>query len=233
MKQVFLVGSLLALFMAATWPLANAEPTPGDYTTPEAMALRTVLAKAPRDSTNDPKWRASLAAALRRYCESVLVQVPRNTPQEDRWVDDELNDLRLGASAGASDWHQRMARVEYSLENARKSLRHVLSECSSIAGKLIGPETRSPAAEALLWVRLSGFFSVEESIWRYAEIVGLGVSQNDCRKLAELFERAMRGADPGADPLPNLRDKNNLCHWGSVHHGIMLHAVIPLLEAAQ
>jgi hypothetical protein len=229
MKQVFLVGSLLALFTAATWPLANAEPTPGGYTTPEAMALRTVLAKAPLDSTNDPKWRASLAAALRQYCESILVQVPRNTPQEDRWVDDELNDIK----PGANDWDQRVARVEYSLENARKQLRHVLSECSSIAGKLIGLETRSPAAEALLWVRLEGFFSVEELIWRWAEIVRLGVSQNDCRKLAELFERAHRGADLGADPMPNLRDKNNLCHWGSVQHVIMLNAVIPLLEAAQ
>jgi hypothetical protein len=44
-------------------------------------------------------------------------------------------------------------------------------------------------AEALLWVRLSCLFSVEELIWRYAEIVGLGVSQNGCRQQAEALER--------------------------------------------
>jgi hypothetical protein len=61
--------------------------------TPETRALLEVLkAKLATNSTNDPKWRASLAAALHRYCESVLVQVPRNTPQEDGWVDSELQD---------------------------------------------------------------------------------------------------------------------------------------------
>jgi hypothetical protein len=65
-------------------------------TTREASALQEVLrAKGPADSTNDPKWRTSLAAALHRYCESVLVQVPRNTPQEDRWADDEFTELGI------------------------------------------------------------------------------------------------------------------------------------------
>jgi hypothetical protein len=189
-----------------------------------------LFAKRSNDSTNDPGWRASLAVALRRYCESVLVQVPRNTPEEDRWVDDEPNDLR----PDASDRDQRMARVMNSLENARKSLRHVLSECSSLAGNLIGPGTRSPAAEALLWVRLSGLFSVQDLILRDAEIVGLGVSRKDCRQKAEFFERfGYEAAITGAVPFPELRDKNDLCYWSTIQHVILKQAIVPLLEAAQ
>ena len=94
-----------------------------------------------------------LSRRLPGYCESVLVQVPGNTPQEDRWVDSEFEALSM--TAGASGWQQRWNRVWDSLENARKSLTAFLSECSSLAGKLYGPQTRSPAAEALLWVQLS------------------------------------------------------------------------------
>jgi hypothetical protein len=221
-KQSFTMWSLMALFLAATWFPANAESR-----NPEADALREVLrAKRANESTNDPEWRASLAVALRRYCESVLVQVPRNTPQEDRWVDEELNDLR----PDSSNWDQRMARIENSLEHARKSLRNVLSECSSIAGKLIGPKTRSPAAEALLWVRLSRFFSAEEEIWRFAEIVGLDMPINYCRQQEAEFRGGYRLP---ARPSFVFRDKNDLCYWDYVRNVIIEHAVTPLLEAAQ
>ena len=72
--------------------------------TSEASALLKVLyAKSVNDTTNDPKWRATLVVALHRYCESVLIQVPRNTPQEDRWVDEEFKELeRLSSEDLAS-----------------------------------------------------------------------------------------------------------------------------------
>jgi hypothetical protein len=201
--------------------------------TPEASTLGKVLSARPaNDSTNDPRWRASLADALHRYCERVLMQVPRNTPQEDRWVDSELNDS-FGGNIDSLDferWNERMQRqderlnrVMNSAENARKSLRHVLSECSSLTKDLVKLEQASPAAEALLWVRLSRYFWNEKEVWRLAEIVGL-VSPRLCSDLPQTL--ALKAPPPGA------HDENNICRWGWVHLSILSHAVIPLLEGS-
>ena len=132
--------------------------------TPEASALQKVrFARHWDDLTNDPVWRASLVEALHRYCESVLVQVPRNTPEEDRWVDSELKwHVIEGTSAFDERYQQqveRLKRVEYSVENARKELRIFLSGCSSLTKDLIELKQTTPAvAEALLWLQLSRYF---------------------------------------------------------------------------
>lgn len=204
--------------------------------TSEASALLRVLyAKGASDTTNDPRWRASLAVALHRYCESVLIQVPRNTPQEDRWVDEEFQALGDLASANLADprtdwrtseersqrWEERWNRVMSSAENARKSLRKAFSDCSSIAKNLMEGKQASLAAEALLWVRLSRLFSGEDELWRLADIVGL-ISRNGCPKIT-----AVNFSKGDA----NVRDENNLCHSGSIERVIIDHVVVPLLEA--
>jgi hypothetical protein len=56
-------------------------------------------------------------------------------------------------------------------------LRKVLSECSSIAKNIMETKQVSPAAETLLWVRLSRLFGDEDELWRLADIVGL-ISRN-------------------------------------------------------
>ena len=87
---------LRATLTASLVTIAGAVVSQRNEPTPEASALQKVLyAKTVGDFTNDLKWRRSLAAALHGYCESVLKQVPRNTPEEDRWVDDEIKDLGL------------------------------------------------------------------------------------------------------------------------------------------
>ena len=211
MKQVFLVGSVLAIVITATCTIANAELP---YS-PEAWALQKTLFSKDIETA---KGRGSLATALRTYCESVLVQVPSNTPEEDRWVDNEYKELQL--SVGASGWEQRMERVNSSPENARKSLRHIFYECSSLANKIDGSETK-PATDALIWAQLSRLFSAEEEVWRFADIVGL-VSRKYCSSL-----RPLRLTD--APPVGE--DKNNLCIWNTVQQVILDHAVVPLLAA--
>jgi hypothetical protein len=85
MKMAIVVWSLVA---AASLAPAIAQTV--SSSTPEASAITKLMGKNyPRDSTNDPVWRALFADALHTYCESVLVQVPRNTPQEDHWLDKE------------------------------------------------------------------------------------------------------------------------------------------------
>jgi hypothetical protein len=153
--------------------------------TPEAEALGKVLgARRVDDSTNDAAWRASLADALHRYCESVLVQVPRNTPEEDRRVDSEMKWHVIGGASAFDERYQqqveRLKRVEYSVENARKELRAFLSGCSSLAKDLIEVKQTTPAvAEALLWLQLSRYFFADKFILRDAEIAGL-VSSKYC-----------------------------------------------------
>jgi hypothetical protein len=108
-----------------------------------------------------------------------------------------------------------------SAENARKSLRKMFSDCSSIAKNLMESKQASPAGEALLWVRFSRLFSAEDELWRLADIVGL-ISRNGCPKITTVdFSKGDA----------NVRDENNLCHSGSVERVIIDHAVIPLLEA--
>jgi hypothetical protein len=205
--------------------------------TSEASALLKVLyAKSVSETANDPRWRGSLAAALRRYCDSVLIQVPRNSPQEDRWVDEVFREMKDLVSAldpradwrtseeRSQKWEQRWKRVMSSAENARKTLRKMFSDCSSIAKNLMEPTQASPAAEALLWVRLSRLFSAEDELWRLADIVGL-VSRNGCRNIQTTMMDFSKGS------AIDVHDENKLCHSASIEHVIIDHAVIPLLEA--
>jgi hypothetical protein len=239
MKRAMLVLSLAAAFTAAILAPAKAQTVSGS--TPEALALTKLLmarSKSPVDTTNDPRWRASLADALHQYCESVLVQVPRNTPQEDQWIDSEYHDIhilseKIGPDLNLKRWEEKMrrfgerlARVENSVEDARKSLRGVLSECSSLTKNLIERKQGSPAAEALLWVRLSVFFDGEDLVWDLAEIVGL-ISPNYCKHSG--LKNSLLMEPPAA---PGAHDENDICMWGWVHTLIVTGAVIPLLEAS-
>jgi hypothetical protein len=137
-KQVFLVGSFLALFTVATL----AAPANAYDKTPEAEALQKILQEEItlwakdhewQTSLAGAEWRTSLAGALQRYCESVLVQVPRNTPQEDRWLDQERrqrdselkeppNEQLASFDQRMANFEQRMATIMASPENARKTL---------------------------------------------------------------------------------------------------------------
>jgi hypothetical protein len=212
-----------AIITATTCVVAKAEID----ATPQASALQKALYAKDIDSKNG---RSNLANSLGAYCDSLFTQVPSNTPQEDRWVDDELKEI--GFLTGSPGWIPRMNRLMNSKENARKSLRRVFSECSSLTKEILSVP-KSSAAEALLWLTLAGFFSSEDELWRLADIVGL-VSKNECRKerimMSEMFEGA--GLDPIGAPVTISSDKNKLCSSSSIHNTIFLHALEPLLKEA-
>jgi hypothetical protein len=190
MKRVALFWSLpVALMLTGTALSQRSDETS------EARALyKVVHARGPiDDTTNDPKWRASLATALHRYCESVMAQVPRNTPDEDKWVDGEFADINATPmpppSLNSKQYDERMSkrtsrliRVMSSVENARKELRAVLGDCSTLTNKLIELKSGAPSTEALLWAQLARNFYAEDEIWDVAEIVGI-VSPKYCKHL--------------------------------------------------
>jgi hypothetical protein len=140
---------IVAFCLGLGSPSARAGSVPTSPYSQEAAALQKVLAsKSVTDSADDLKWRASLATALHQYCESVLVQVPRNTPEEDRWLEDETRDLRPNSIYDPDhplSWEQRFDRIRNSVEFARNGLRHIFSECSSISNELT---TARPASRA-------------------------------------------------------------------------------------
>ena len=117
------------------------------------------------------------------------MQVPRKTPQEDRWVVRELDDAlakKIEPHLDFKRWNERMRRRQERLDRffnsaefARKKLMEVVSECSTLTNDLIKRKPASPAAEALLWTKLSQYFMAEDEFWRLAEIIGL-VSPNHC-----------------------------------------------------
>jgi hypothetical protein len=166
-------------------------------------------------STNDPAWRASLADALHRYCESVLMQVPRNTPEQDRWVDSEMKFFE-GDSA-FDERYQRLKRVQNSVEYARKNLRYFLSGCSSLTKNLIELKPTTPIKEALLWLRLSDYIGSPEVVLPLAEIAGMVSRKYYCND---------------EEHPPGAHDENYLCSWSFVHISIIRYAVIPLLEGS-
>jgi hypothetical protein len=213
---------VVALFLGLCSPSARAGSIPTSPYSQEAEALRKVLVgKTVND--DDPKWRASLATALHGYCESVLVQVPRNTPEEDRWLNDETQDLRPAFTYDPDhplSWEKRFERLQNSVESARDGLRRVFSECSSLSGALKGTRQASRASEALLWVRLSALWRAPEEIVRLAEIVGL--MSKDARR-SSLSDILKGRAD-------HLFDRNSLCNLLLIHAAIVDRAVIPLLE---
>jgi hypothetical protein len=170
--------ALFALALSFTGYNANAQSD----LTPEASALQRILfVKLGTNATNDSAWRASLANALHEYCESILTQIPRNTPQENHWVDDEIRDVRKLADRATdpseiargpvdSESDRRLSRVLNSAEYARQSMRKIFSECSAIAKSIPRPK-QAPPAEALLWIRLARPFLAPEEIWRLKLLV--------------------------------------------------------------
>jgi hypothetical protein len=156
---------------------------------------------------------ASLAGALHQYCESVLMQVPRNTPQQDRWVDSEFEwHVIEGASALDERYQQQMERikrVENPVEYARKHLRGLLSRCSSLTKNLIELNQTTPTAEALLWIRLSNVFVLKEFLLGPAEIVEL-VSPNYCKDEAQHVEEV-------SPPIWPLIRQNGMLELRCVH----------------
>jgi hypothetical protein len=223
-----------------SWPIAivmaGTSMSQSSDVTLEARALHEVFRarNAPDDTTNDPKWSASLATALHRYCESVMAQLPRNTPDEDRWVDNELADINATvipplSPTNLAEIEERMARkdarlnrVFNSIENTRKQFREGLGDCLTWTKKLMELKRGSPAAEALLWVELSRFFMWEDEVWEMAEIVGL-VSPKYCKRTTTRQVFDMNDMSSG-------HDENYICYWQYVVNTITLGAVIPLLK---
>ena len=227
MKRAFLTLSLMAAFIAIIVAPAKAQTISGN--TPEALAVQKFFAKRLTDWTNDPRERALFADALHKYCESVLAQVPRNTPKEDQWVENEERDTNLSQQ-------ERLNRLYNSVEYIRKDFRHIVTECTVLTIKLMELKKASPVAEALLWVRLSGYFGSagEDMVVDYAEALGL-ISPKYCELMHMPFRKLFAPLPPAASlppPVPSGHDTNNFCSWGTVHNLIIIGAVIPLLEAS-
>jgi hypothetical protein len=234
MKRIKYQILWVVFFVSATSAAGQSSAIAGQP--PELAALRQLLdAKAGRtDSMNDPKWRASLATALHRYCQSVLMQVPRNTPAEDQWVDGGLRDsgnVNIDSSLDPQRWDEhrqrldnRIERVVNSVAFARQALRKGLSKCSSLTNDLVELKQPSSIVEALLWVRLSRLFSIGEIIWAWADRVGL-MSENGCRSYRGATLSVILKGD-----VSDAHDENDLCFWDYIGTSIIDHAVIPLLE---
>ena len=110
------------------------------------------------------------------------MQVPRNTPEQDHWVDSKWHDLSQESIEPGERFFERMHdrteranRVAYSPENARKELRNFFSGCSSVTKDLVELKQASPVAEALLWLRLYRYFLANEIVLRDAEIARFGL----------------------------------------------------------
>jgi hypothetical protein len=146
--------SFLSVIAIVALAMTVAQPAEPQSRTPAADAL---LNHADTQNINRP----ALAKLIANYCNEVLRVLPRNTPREDSWVDEET---------GSGIW-DRIARAAQSVELARKSLVYSYSECALHSAKLTNLASPQPAAEAVLWTRLAMTFS--NSVDEYAQRLGL------------------------------------------------------------
>ena len=159
MPQVALkicVATFTAVTLAAMARPAEAQPF-----APAADALLSFQLQM-MDKTID---RSRLARLVLNYCNEVLKVLPRNTPQEDNWVEGEINSL---------NW-DRIMRASKSIERARQSLVFSFQDCASHTAKITKLISPQPATEAVLWTRLAMVFS--DSDEKYA--VRIGLVRND------------------------------------------------------
>jgi hypothetical protein len=127
-----------------------------------------------------PNWRRGYSTALRLYCADVAAKVPRNTPNEDLWVQKEMMDSVSDAS------QQRQNRLENSKEYSRYIVRNTLDKCVELSDKILQVRNNIKE-EAALWADLSWQLSASEDFKRSARILELYSATNDPAGL-EVFQ---------------------------------------------
>ena len=148
---------------------STAVSAPAQQMNPASMGLT----KAMVSNSAGAKYRREYGSALRVYCESLAVKVPRNTPSEATWVEKETMDSMIGPGAA----RDRITRLEKSVEYSRFVVRSALEKCTEILGNISTAKT--PKEEAALWSDLAWHLSSVEDFKRSARILGLVTSSVD------------------------------------------------------
>jgi hypothetical protein len=162
---------LIALLTISGSVDASAEPS-----APYSRLLRAFISNA-----DAPKWRADYAIALNSFCSHVVSKVPRNTPDEDSWVQRETLDAISGPQNALVE---RTDRVLNSKENARSVVRTMLTECVSLTDR-ISEGDNDAKQESALWAELAWRLSASEDLKKAATILGLFSSSSDPEGLGE------------------------------------------------
>jgi hypothetical protein len=124
------------------------------------------LARALASKETGPKWRLGYVTALKAYCADFAAKVPRNTPNEETWVEKEMTESITDPS------QQRQARLENSKEYSRFVVRNTLDKCVNLTGTI--QHTRNTVKEeAALWADLAWQLSGAEDFKRSALNLGL------------------------------------------------------------
>jgi hypothetical protein len=181
---------LIVLFAGSITVEATADPS-----APYSQLLRAFISNA-----DGPKWRADYAIALNGFCIHVVSKVPRNTPEEDSWVQQETLDAM---NAPPKVFVERLDRVLNSKENARSVVRTMLAECVSLTNK-ISEGVNGAKRESALWAELAWRLSASEDLKSAAIILGLY--------------------------SPPTYDPDGLSAFQTIHQTILQKALIPLLS---
>jgi hypothetical protein len=148
--------------------IASASLQAADLVASATTWVRIVI--RPRSAQWDRTVREQLANALSVYCGDVQQAIPKNTPDEDDWVADELK---------SSD-PQRLDRVLSSVEYSRWTLRRSFADCSQhAAGTVRALKSGDRAAEAVQWSEFALSFNYAEEWRAHASRVGLVRGKDD------------------------------------------------------
>lgn len=145
---------------AAIWLWAT--PLAAQQVSPASLELL----KAVTSHEVGPAFRAQYRTALRSYCGAIASKVPRNTPAETKWVDQEMSDSLLGMAPAT-----RYDRLQGSIEYSRYILRWTVEKCSSTIALIEG--AKNPREEAAHWSDLAWQLSSVDDFQKAAKILGL------------------------------------------------------------
>jgi hypothetical protein len=123
----------------------------------------------PQASYGDAASRPQLAKLLGQYCDTVLADIPRNTPREHEWVRKGIDTRDLAV----------VESVISSVQFSRWTLAKTFAECSSHALTLADGPSLSPLAQAKLWARLVMTFNGTNDLSISAARVGLVSTASD------------------------------------------------------
>src|SRR5262245_41611607 len=136
---------LAVVFLVASLLLGLPQPASAQYDHPPAAAA---LLTAVSDSIDNNLDRPRLARLILDYCTDVLRALPRNSPREDTWVNEE---------AQSGNW-DRMKRAIESVEMARQIVVNSFTACAAHSSSLTKMTSPRPSTEAVLWARLARAF---------------------------------------------------------------------------
>jgi hypothetical protein len=121
---------------------------------PEVKALADTIFLMPDVDIIKPGYQTSAIIALQNYCQALGNAFPKNSPAEERWLDDEL-----------TGDNQRLMRALNSAEMGRRQTDAFIRDCKTATSTYLQSDGNKAQSIFMLIFSISRFHAEERSRW--------------------------------------------------------------------